>query len=76
MEFRKIKEIIGNVLSISPESLTDKTRLTEDLGADSLELFEILLLLEKTFDIEINPESFSQAQTVGDIKAYVATDHA
>lgn len=66
MEFDKLKEIIAGVLSVDPNELTEKTTFTEDLGADSLDLFQIVLGIEEAFEIEIVPEEAEKITTVGE----------
>jgi len=61
MEFEKLKEIIADVLNVDPETITPKTRFVEDLGADSLDVFQIVMGLENYFEITI--EDF-QAQNI------------
>lgn len=61
MEFEKLREIIADVLNVDPETITPKTRFVEDLGADSLDVFQIVMGLENYFEITI--EDF-QAQNI------------
>ena len=61
MEFEKLREIIADVLNVDPETITPKTRFVEDLGADSLDVFQIIMGLENYFEITI--EDF-QAQNI------------
>ena len=56
MEFEKMKEVIANVLNVDPEEIKLETTFTEDLGADSLDLFQIIMGLEDEFDVQIDPE--------------------
>ena len=64
MEFEKLKKVIAEVLSVDPEEITMETTFTDDLGADSLDLFQIIMGLEEEFDIEIPPESAESITTV------------
>lgn len=66
MEFDQLKEIIAGVLSVDPNELTEETTFTEDLGADSLDLFQIVLGIEEAFEIEIVPEEAEKITTVGE----------
>ena len=66
MEFEKIKEITAGILNISPESITERSSFYEDLGADSLDLFQILTLIEDTFDVDIAENDLELFRTVGD----------
>lgn len=66
MEFEKIKEITAGILNISPESITERSSFYEELGADSLDLFQILTLIEDTFDVDIAEKDLELFRTVGD----------
>lgn len=66
MEFEKLKEIIAEVLSIDPDEISMDTTFIEDLGADSLDVFQIIMALEDEFDIEIPNEAAESIVTVGD----------
>lgn len=56
MEFEKIKAIIAEVLNVDENEITMETTFTDDLGADSLDVFQIIMGLEEEFDIEIANE--------------------
>ena len=64
MEFEKLKKVIAEVLSVDPDEITMETTFTDDLGADSLDLFQIIMGLEEEFDIEIPAESAEDITTV------------
>ena len=66
MEFEKMKEVIANVLNVDPEEIKLETTFTEDLGADSLDLFQIIMGLEDEFDVQIDPEQTENISTVGE----------
>ncbi len=66
MEFEKIKEIIVDVLNVAEEDVTLETTFVDDLGADSLDIFQIIMGIEETFDIEIENEDAEKIVTVGD----------
>lgn len=66
MEFEKIREIITDVLGCNPEEITADTTFVDDLGADSLDIFQIVMGIEDTFDIEIQNEAAEKIVTVGD----------
>ena len=66
MEFEKMKEIISNVLNVDPDEITPDTTFTEDLGADSLDLFQIIMGLEDEYDVQIDPEKTENITTVGE----------
>ena len=66
MEFEKIKAIIAEVLNVDENEITMETTFTDDLGADSLDVFQIIMGLEEEFDIEIANEDAEKIVTVGD----------
>ena len=66
MEFEKLQEIIAEVLNVDPEEITMDTTFVDDLGADSLDVFQIIMGIEEEFDIEISNEYAEKIVTVGD----------
>ena len=66
MEFEKIQEIISEVLSVDADEITMETTFVDDLGADSLDVFQIIMGIEEEFDIEIANEEAEKIVTVGD----------
>ena len=66
MEFEKLQGIIAEVLNIEPEDVTMAATFVDDLGADSLDIFQIIMGLAEEFDIEIPNEAAEQIVTVGD----------
>ena len=66
MEFEKLKKVIAEVLNVDPEEITMDTTFMDDLGADSLDVFQIIMGIEEEFDIEIPTESAEKIVTVGD----------
>ena len=71
MEFDKLKQVIANVLSVDPEEITMETTFMEDLGADSLDIFQIIMGIEEEFDIEIPDSDAEKVVTVGDVVDYI-----
>lgn len=67
----KIIPIVAETLSTEESALTPETSFKEDLGADSLDLFELVMALEEEFDIEIPSEDLETIKTIGDIETYV-----
>lgn len=67
----KLKSIIAEQLSTSEAEITETTSFTEDLGADSLDLFELTMSLEEEFGVEIPSEDLEKIKTVGDVIAYM-----
>ena len=70
----KIKEIVAESLNADVESLTEETSFKDDLGADSLDLFEMVMSLEESCGVEIPTEDLEQMKTVGDVVKYLE-DH-
>ena len=66
MEFEKLQGIIAEVLNVSSEEITMDTTFTDELGADSLDVFQIIMGIEEEFDIEIPNEAAEKIVTVGD----------
>ena len=66
MEFEKLQAIIAEVLNIEPEEVTMQSTFVDNLGADSLDIFQIIMGIEEEFDIEIPNEATEQIVTVGD----------
>ena len=66
MEFEKIQEIISEVLGVDADEITMETTFVDDLGADSLDVFQIIMGIEEEFDIEIANEDAEKIVTVGD----------
>ncbi|MCI9199010.1 MAG: acyl carrier protein [Lachnospiraceae bacterium] len=64
MEFEKLKKVIAEVLSVDVEEITMETTFTDDLGADSLDVFQIIMGIEEEFDIEIPAEEAEKISTV------------
>ena len=64
MEFEKLQMIISEVLSIEPEDVRMEMSFTDDLGADSLEIFQIMMGIEDVFDVVIEEGSIEQIETV------------
>ena len=67
MEFEKLKKVIADVLNVDPEEITMESTFVDDLGADSLDVFQIIMGLEEVFDIEIPAEELTELNTVGDV---------
>ena len=64
MEFEKLKKIIAEVLNVDPDEITMDTTFQDDLGADSLDVYQIIMGIEEEFDIEIPAETAEQVTTV------------
>lgn len=66
MEFEKLQKIIADVLNVDPEEVKMDTTFIDDLGADSLDVFQIIMGIEEEFDIEISNEDAENIVTVRD----------
>ena len=67
----KMKEIIAEQLSVEEEIVTESSSFKEDLGADSLDLFELVMALEDEYSIEIPSDDLQNLLTVGDVMNYL-----
>ena len=71
MELEQIRKILAEQFSMNEEDITMDTSFTEDIGADSLDLVELVMALEQEFDIEIDDEEVENIKTVGDAVRYI-----
>jgi len=71
MVFNKIREIICTQLDIEPEKVTMDASVTDNLGADSLDLVELVMSIEEEFDLEVPDSEIENLKTVGDIVRYI-----
>ena len=62
--FEKLKKIIAEVLNVDPEEITPESTFMDDLGADSLDVYQIIMGIEEEFDIEVAPEKAEKITTV------------
>ena len=67
----EMKEMIAEQLNCEESSITETTSFKDDLGADSLDLFEMVMAFEEAFEVEIPSEDLEQIQTVGDVVKYL-----
>ncbi len=67
----KMKELIADQLSIDAEKVTETATFKDDLGADSLDLFQLVMALEDEYSIEIPSEDLQKLSTVGDVINYL-----
>ncbi len=67
----KVKEMLEDALQINPEEITMKSELVGDLGINSLELADLILMCEEKFDIEIKDDEIHKFITVGDVVNYL-----
>ncbi|MBQ2118530.1 MAG: acyl carrier protein [Clostridia bacterium] len=69
--FEKVKEILVNELQIDESKITPEATLANDLGVNSLELAELVLVVEEQLDVEINEDDLHKFITVGDVADYL-----
>ena len=73
MEFEKLQGIIADVLNVDASDITMETTFVDDLGADSLDIFQIIMGIEEEFDIEIDNDDAENIVTVGDAVEQIRT---
>ena len=71
MEFERVKKVIVDQLSVDADEVTLEASFVDDLGADSLDVVELIMGLETEFDIEIPDEDAEKISTVGDAVEYI-----
>ena len=71
MVFEKLREIFANQFGLDPETITESTDIVSDLGADSLDVVEMLMSLEDEYGITIEDEKVAEMKTVGDVVRYI-----
>lgn len=71
MEFERVKSVIVDQLSVDADEVTLEASFVDDLGADSLDVVELIMGLETEFDIEIPDEDAEKISTVGDAVEYI-----
>ena len=71
MVFEKVKAILADQLEFDEDKITMESSLVDDLGADSLDVVDLIMSLEEEFDIEIPDEEIEEIKTVGDLVRYI-----
>ncbi|MGI5970614.1 MAG: acyl carrier protein [Oscillospiraceae bacterium] len=71
MVFEKLRQMISQQLDIDLERITEETDIYDDLGADSLDLVELLMMVEEQFNFPIDEEVVKDLHTVGDVVNYI-----
>lgn len=74
MVFEKIKSIIADQLGVEESEIKMESSFVDDLGADSLDIVELIMALEEEFDIEIPDEDAEKIATVGDVVDYIKSN--
>lgn len=73
MSFEKVKKLLAEQLNISSDKIDMNSKVIEDLGADSLDVVEMLMVLEDEFNVTVSDEESLQLKTVGDIVNLIDT---
>ena len=71
MVLEKVKMILSSQFDVEEDSITPETKIADDLGADSLDVVDMLMSLEDEFDVEIPDEEIERIRTVGELVAYI-----
>lgn len=71
MIYEKVKEIVVEQLGVKSEDLSLQSSFIDDLGADSLDIVELIMALEEEFDMEVSDEDAEKISTVGDVVEYI-----
>lgn len=71
MVFDKVKELIAEQLDVDEDSITPDANIQDDLGADSLDVVDLVMALEEEYEVEIPDEAVANIKTVGDIVKYI-----
>ena len=71
MVFEKIKEILAEQLDADIDEMTMETNIAKDLGADSLDVVELLMSIEDEFEVEIPDEEIENIKTIGELTEYI-----
>ncbi len=74
MIFEKIKNLLAEQLDADENDMTMDTDIAKDLGADSLDVVELLMAIEDEFDIEIPDEEIENIKTIGDLVEYIQSN--
>ena len=74
MVFDKVKKIIVDQLDVEEDKVTEAASITDDLGADSLDVVDLVMSFEEEFDIEIPDDQVEKIKTVGDIVSYIESN--
>jgi len=69
----QIRGLVSEQLGVDPAELTSESNILEDLGADSLDVVELVMAIEEAFDIEVPDEDAETMRTLGDVERYVSS---
>jgi acyl carrier protein len=73
MELDVLRDILVRILGVAPDEITLDTTFAGDLGADSLDMYQVVMQMEKTFQVEVIPEKLREIQTVAEALEYIET---
>ena len=73
MEFEVLRELLVKILGVAPDEVTTDSNFEEDLGADSLDMYQVVMQMEKTFQVEVIPEKIEKIKTVSEALDYIRT---
>ena len=71
MSIDKVKEMLANQLNVEVDKITKDSRIVEDLGADSLDMIEMLMAFEEEFNLSIPDDKAEKLKTVGDVADFI-----
>jgi acyl carrier protein len=73
MELEVLRDILVKILGVAPDEITLDTTFAGDLGADSLDMYQVMMQMEEKFEVEIIPEKLREIQTVSEALEYIET---
>ena len=71
MVFEKLRDMICDQLDLDPENVTEESLIIEDLGADSLDIVDLVMTIEEEFNVEVPDEEIENIRTVGDVVKFI-----
>lgn len=69
----RVRRLVSDQLGVDPAEMKPEASILEDLGADSLDVVELVMAMEEAFDIEISDEEAEEMRTIGDVEQYITT---
>ena len=73
MEFEVLRGLLVKILGVAPDEVTMDSNFEEDLGADSLDMYQVVMQMEETFQVEVIPGKIEQIKTVSEALDYIRT---
>lgn len=71
VEFEVLRDILVKILGVAPDEITMDSTFAEDLGADSLDMYQVVLQMEETFGIELEPKKIEKIKNVSEAVSYI-----